>query len=419
MRPSTLLAGITLGATLMPAAGPARPVTVETPQSPRLVQAPQGTIELIVSSARVLASGDIDAALRFRLQDGWHIYWRNPGDSGGPPTLRWSLPAGVTAGEIAWPTPKRIPAGPLVNYGYDGDVVLPVSLRVTLAARSRPLAIGVDVRWLVCKDICVPVRSSLAMTLPLEGNVATSAADWARQIHHARSLVPVAAPAHWRANVTRAAGDFVLSVDTDGVVKSPMFFPLRESQIEDAAPHRAEIDGSRVRLRLARSAQLTAEPDVLHGVLTVGDGRGYVNPGCPFTQKHYGSGNMPRLQREWTAKGVVWLTVSTSAPAEKADAYAKVANGAATAILMDLKATTAMAYTAKTSPHMFVIDPKGALVYNGAIDDKPTPDPADVVGAKNFVAAALTEGVAGRPITTPTSRPYGCVVKYPSAGSAQ
>jgi peroxiredoxin len=145
----------------------------------------------------------------------------------------------------------------------------------------------------------------------------------------------------------------------------------------------------------------------------------WYNPGCPFTQKHYGSGNMPRLQREWTAKGVVWLTVSTSAPAEKADAYAKVANGAATAILMDLKATTAMAYTAKTSPHMFVIDPKGALVYNGAIDDKPTPDPADVVGAKNFVAAALTEGMAGRPITTPTSRPYGCVVKYPSSGSAQ
>jgi DsbC/DsbD-like thiol-disulfide interchange protein len=158
MRPSTFWVIITLCATLMPAAIPAHPLMAETPQSPRLVQVPQGTIELIVSSARVLASGDIDAALRFRLQDGWHIYWRNPGDSGGPPTLRWSLPAGVTAGEIAWPTPERIPAGPLVNYGYDGDVVLPVSLRVTPAAGSRPLAIGVDVRWLVCKDICVPVR---------------------------------------------------------------------------------------------------------------------------------------------------------------------------------------------------------------------------------------------------------------------
>jgi peroxiredoxin len=138
----------------------------------------------------------------------------------------------------------------------------------------------------------------------------------------------------------------------------------------------------------------------------------WYNPGCPFTQKHYGSGNMPRLRKEWTAKGV-WLTVSTSAPAEKADAYAKASHAAATAILMDLQATTAMAYAAKTSPHMFVIDPNGTLVYNGAIDDKPTPDPSDIAGAKSFVSAALTEGMAGRAIMTPASRPYGCVVKYP------
>jgi peroxiredoxin len=145
----------------------------------------------------------------------------------------------------------------------------------------------------------------------------------------------------------------------------------------------------------------------------------WYNPGCPYTQKHYGSGNIPRLQKEWTGKGVVWLTVSTSAPAEKATAYAKAANAAATAILLDLQATTAMAYAAKTSPHMFVIDPNGVLVYNGAIDDIPSPDPADLAKAKNYVSAALTEGMAGRPITTPTSRPYGCTVKYPSAGSAE
>lgn len=145
----------------------------------------------------------------------------------------------------------------------------------------------------------------------------------------------------------------------------------------------------------------------------------WYNPGCPFTQKHYGSGNIPRLQQEWTGKGVVWLTVSTSAPAEKATAYAKAAHAAATAILLDLQATTAMAYGAKTSPHMFVINPDGVLVYNGAIDDIPTPDPADLAKAKNYVSAALTEGMADQPITTPTSRPYGCTVKYPASGSAQ
>lgn len=116
------------------------------------------------------------------------------------------------------------------------------------------------------------------------------------------------------------------------------------------------------------------------------------NPGCEFTQKHYNSGNMPRLQKEWTAKG-----------------------GTQTAVLLDADAATARTYEAKTSPQMFVIDPKGVVVYNGAIDDKPTPDVEDVAGAKNYVGAALTEAMAGRPVTTPTSRPYGCAVSYPGA----
>lgn len=138
----------------------------------------------------------------------------------------------------------------------------------------------------------------------------------------------------------------------------------------------------------------------------------WYNPGCPYTQKHYNSGNIPKLQKEWTSKGVVWLTVSTTAPADKAVAFAKSKGAAATAIVMDLQAVTAKAYQAKTSPHMFVINPNGALVYNGAIDDRPTPDVEDVQGAKNFVSAALTEGQAGKAISTSSTRPYGCVVKY-------
>jgi peroxiredoxin len=140
------------------------------------------------------------------------------------------------------------------------------------------------------------------------------------------------------------------------------------------------------------------------------------NPGCEFTQKHYNSGNMPRLQKEWTAKGVVWLTVaSPSVRADRAMSLVNAKGGAQTAVLLDADAATAKAYEAKTSPQMFVIDPKGVVVYNGAIDDKPTPNVEDVAGAKNYVAAALTEAMAGRPVTTPTSRPYGCAVSYPGA----
>ncbi len=145
------------------------------------------------------------------------------------------------------------------------------------------------------------------------------------------------------------------------------------------------------------------------------------NDGCPYVGKHYGSGNMQRLQREWTGKGVVWLTVISSAPgeqgyvtADRANAYFKEKTAAQTAVLLDPKGTIGRLYDARTTPHMFVIDQKGTLVYNGAIDDKPTTDRADVPGANNYVSAALTEAMAGKPVTKATSRPYGCNVKYGS-----
>jgi len=140
---------------------------------------------------------------------------------------------------------------------------------------------------------------------------------------------------------------------------------------------------------------------------------------CPFVGKHYGSGNMQKLQKEWTSKGVVWLTVSSSAAGKQGHVDGAKANtlmseraGSPTAVLLDHDGKVGRAYGAKTTPHMFVIDPKGKLVYAGGIDDKPSTDRADVATAKNYVAAALGEVLAGRPVTTPASQPYGCGVKY-------
>jgi peroxiredoxin len=143
------------------------------------------------------------------------------------------------------------------------------------------------------------------------------------------------------------------------------------------------------------------------------------NDECPFVGKHYGSGNMQRLQKEWTAKGVVWLTISSSAPGRQgyvdgaqANAWMKEKGAAPTAVLLDHDGKVGRAYGAKTTPHMFVIDPKGTLVYAGGIDDKPSTDLADVATAKNFVSAALAEVTAGKRVTTAVSQPYGCSVKY-------
>ena len=140
---------------------------------------------------------------------------------------------------------------------------------------------------------------------------------------------------------------------------------------------------------------------------------------CPFVGKHYGSGNMQKLQKEWTGKGVVWLTVSSSAPGKqgyvdgaKADALMKEKGGASTAVLLDHDGKVGRAYGAKTTPHLFVIDARGRLAYAGGIDDRPSTDQADIAPAKNYVEAALSELVAGRPVTIATSQPYGCGVKY-------
>lgn len=146
----------------------------------------------------------------------------------------------------------------------------------------------------------------------------------------------------------------------------------------------------------------------------------WTNEGCPYVKKHYGSGNMQALQKKAVADGVVWLTIASSKPGAQghvADAAAAKAWRAAhkansTAVLLDGSGAIGRAYGAKTTPDIRVIDAKGNVVYLGAVDDKPTADPADVKTAKNYVTAALADVKAGRPVATPVTKPYGCGIKY-------
>ena len=145
----------------------------------------------------------------------------------------------------------------------------------------------------------------------------------------------------------------------------------------------------------------------------------WTNNGCPYTLKHYESGNMQSLQKDWTAKGVVWLTVLSSAPGEQGymtagqeNAYLSKEKAAPTAALLDPTGAIGHEYAAKTTPHLFVIDPAGKLIYAGAIDDHATTDTSDIKSSKNYVSAALTEAMAGQQVATASTRPYGCSVKY-------
>ena len=145
----------------------------------------------------------------------------------------------------------------------------------------------------------------------------------------------------------------------------------------------------------------------------------WTNHDCPYVQKHYSTGNMQALQREATGAGYLWLSVISSAPGKqgnvspsKADALTAERNASPTAVLLDPEGRIGRAYGARTTPHMFIIDETGTLVYMGGIDDRPSTNPDDVPGAENYVRMAMADRAAGRPVQRPLTRPYGCSVKY-------
>jgi peroxiredoxin len=145
----------------------------------------------------------------------------------------------------------------------------------------------------------------------------------------------------------------------------------------------------------------------------------WFNPDCPFVKKHYGSGNMQKLQEEFTSKGVVWLTVDSSAPglegyltADQANAKMAEWKTKQSALILDPDGKAGRTYGAKNTPHMFVINPEGKIVYEGAIDSKATPNPSDIANSTNYVKVALEESMGGKPVSNANTKPYGCSVKY-------
>ncbi len=145
----------------------------------------------------------------------------------------------------------------------------------------------------------------------------------------------------------------------------------------------------------------------------------WLNYDCPFVRKHYDSGNMPSLQETYGAKGVIWFAIVSSAPGKQGyfapdemNRRSEQAGSAAKAVLLDPEGTVGRLYGARTTPQMVLIDPAGTVLYNGAIDDKPSARIETIEGAHNYLVAAIDEAMAGKPVSVPTSQPYGCSVKY-------
>ena len=205
--------------------------------------------------------------------------------------------------------------------------------------------------------------------------------------------------------------------------------PNLDSRVENTLPRAVTFAAA----ALVAGAASAAAPGTAAPEFTITDSRGkevrladyrgrfvvleWTNPECPFVQKHYNSQNMQGLQKEWGAKDVVWLSINSTnrSSAEfktggEMNAWMTAKGGAPKAILIDQDSAAGRAYVARTTPQMFVIDPSGAIIYGGAIDDKRSANPADVKVANNYVCAALTEALAGKPVTVASTTPYGCSV---------
>jgi DsbC/DsbD-like thiol-disulfide interchange protein len=242
---------------------------------------PHGTLEL-VSENRWIAPGDtIHLGLHFRLEQGWHIYWVNPGDSGEPPRVNWQLPAGVKADEIEWPTPRRLGTASILDFGYEGDVLLIVPLRAGAGLSAQgpgngAVQVGAEVKVLVCREMCIPGKAQLSLTLPVKARPPAPDAQTAGLFAAARKAMPRPAPANWRISVTEARDSFALTAKLGEHVPQAGFFPLQESQIKNAAPQQFAAMPGGFRLTLQKSDQLLNPIARLKGVLVLAGDQGYI-----------------------------------------------------------------------------------------------------------------------------------------------
>ncbi len=254
---------------------PARAGFSQSPATPsRSASGAYASVELL--AAPDAGDGDFWLGLRFHLEPGWHIYWQNPGDSGSPPTVTWNLPDGYSVGEIEWPAPDRIAVGSLVNYGYEREVTFPARVRVRSATLGTRALVAATVKWVVCRDVCVPGRGNLQIALPLSAADRAAAPSWGAAIEAARARVPRPAPASWHAHADSDRDAFVLTVDTGRPERDALFFPVAVSQVDDSALQQFESLGRGFRLRLRKSDQLVGVPASLTGVVRLASGQAYL-----------------------------------------------------------------------------------------------------------------------------------------------
>lgn len=250
-------------------------LSVGAASPPEKVQVKHAQVEVLSRQTAVRPGQELLVGVHFSLEPGWHIYWVNPGDSGQPPAFTWQLPQGFTAGEILWPRPERMQStAQLADYGYHGDVLLAVPVRVSPSARTGAAAITLEAKWLICREVCLPDRAQLQVSLPVGPEARDNPATADLFAANAKRL-PQPFPAKWKATVQTTKDSLVVSLEIGRTLSQAGFFPLDPGQIDNAAPQKIEATPHGATITLTKSDLLVKPIRVLRGVLVLADGTAY------------------------------------------------------------------------------------------------------------------------------------------------
>jgi len=243
----------------------------------------------LISDRSALMPGKTTAVgLHFKLTSGWHIYWINAGDSGEPPRVFWTVPGGITSGNIQWPTPQRLADDSLVSYGYTNSVLLtvPVAVRSTFSARKATL--HADVNWLVCREICIPGISRLDLTLPVSRTSRPTASS--ALFRRTRASLPKKLPAGWSAIASEAQENFLLHVNAGKRLAKASFIPRHSLQVSNDGTQKLQPMPNGIALTIRKSDELLSPIARLDGLLVLGNGVSY-DISAPVTSKRVAQEN--------------------------------------------------------------------------------------------------------------------------------
>ncbi len=241
-------------------------------------------VELMVPANNLYSNDALNqAGLYFKLEPGWHVYWQNPGDAGEPPHLHWTLPDGITAGPLQFPAPKRVPLGPLMDFGYEDEVLFPFTFHVAESAKPGPAVLHAKVDWLVCREVCIPGKAELELTRTVQKGLADQSVTVPPLFQRFLSQLPKPLPGNDRAVFQPTPTGFRLGVETGQRESKASFFPEEQDILDNPAPQRVSATAKGLVLELKKDANLTTNPPHLKGVVELSGGRAYEVTALPGT----------------------------------------------------------------------------------------------------------------------------------------